>query len=138
MSSPSDRRSHILVVDDDPAVLDATRLLLMLAGYYVNTAPSFAQAIDKANRHRDIDLLDIDLLITDLHIGSDQGTDLIRSVRAIVGNQLKAVVATADIGVSEGQIESDNGIRLVRKPLRAEELLGLIEELLGAEPVKSV
>ena len=133
MSSPSDRRSHILVVDDDPAVLDATRLLLMLAGYYVNTAPSFAQAIDKANRHRDIDLL-----ITDLHIGSNQGTDLIRSVRAIVGNQLKAVVATADIGVSEGQIESDNGIRLVRKPLRAEELLGLIEELLGAEPVKSV
>jgi hypothetical protein len=58
-------------------------------------------------------------------------------VRAIVGDELKAVVAAADIWVSETEIEGDIGIRLARKPLRAEELLGLIEGLLDTGPVKS-
>ena len=133
MTSSSARPSHILLAEDHPAVLDATRLLLTLSGYRVSAVPTFARAIDQANRHRDIDLL-----ITDFHIGLDQGIDLIRSVRAIVGDQLKAVVTTGDIGVSESEIESHNGIRLARKPFKPEELLGLIKELLQAGPVKSV
>jgi CheY-like chemotaxis protein len=121
----SPRPPHVLVVEDHPALLDATRMLLQVEGYRVSTASSIAQAIDEAHNHRDIDLL-----ITDFRLGSARGTDVIRSVRAIVG-PLKVLVTTGDILISEREIEGSETVRLLRKPMMAEELLRLIRELLA-------
>ena len=68
---------QVLVVEDEPAVLDATRLLLIAVGYGVATATSVAQAIERARESRDLKLG-----ITDHRLGDGEtGRQVIASVR---------------------------------------------------------
>ena len=53
---------NVLLVEDDPAVRDATRMLLRAEGYGVTAVDSLAEAIRKAGQQR------IDLLVTDYHL----------------------------------------------------------------------
>jgi two-component system CheB/CheR fusion protein len=45
--SASTPRAHVLIVDDDLAVRDATRLLPKVEGYRVTIASSFDEALDR-------------------------------------------------------------------------------------------
>ena len=58
---------HILIVEDDPAVLNATRMLLKVEGYRVTTAASLAETLQKVDESPDVDLL-----ITDYHLAGGQ------------------------------------------------------------------
>lgn len=125
--SSSSGSHHLLVVEDNPAVLNATRLLLERHGYRVSIASGLDQAIDEAVRCRDIDLL-----ITDLHLGSTLGTDVIQLVTDIVGRPLKTLMITGDISLAARKIRGCNGVRVLEKPFHAEDLLRMIREVLGA------
>lgn len=59
--------AHILLVEDDPGVRTATRLLLVLEGYRVTTAESIAEALRQATEHTDIELL-----VTDYHLTNQE------------------------------------------------------------------
>ncbi len=92
---PSARRPEVsrrvLLIEDDAAVLDATRLLLKAEGYRVITARSAAEASQKAAE------LPPDLIISDYHLGSAQtGDQVIAALRAKHGAGLKAILMTGD------------------------------------------
>jgi two-component system, sensor histidine kinase len=125
------RPTHVLIVDDDLAVLDATRLLLKVEGYRVSAAASFEAALEQARANPDIDLL-----ISDLHLGDGRtGTEVIASIRGILGRLVKTVLITGDTsgGVSVSDIARDDRVRVTSKPVKAEELLGLLHALAGTE-----
>jgi CheY-like chemotaxis protein len=117
------------LVEDDPAVLSATRLLLKGEGYQVATAASMAEALERAARDPRIDLL-----VTDYHLqAGETGTQVIASLRAALDRPIKAVLMTGDTSSVIGTLPADPLVRIASKPVNAEELLTLLSQLLAAE-----
>jgi signal transduction histidine kinase len=119
---------QVLLVEDDPAVRDATRMLLKVEGYRVLTASSLAEAQSLARQHPGLDLL-----VTDYHLtNSETGTQVISALRADLRRPLKAVLITGDTSSAMKELQRDERLRLARKPIHAEELLSLLKSLLAA------
>src|SRR6185437_2487995 len=94
---------QVLLVEDDPAVRDATRMLLKVEGYRVLTASTLAEARSQASAHPDLDLL-----ITDYHLGRDEtGTQVISTLRGDLGKHLKVVLITGDTSSAVKGLERD-------------------------------
>ena len=84
---------RILVVDDEPDLVELVRLTLSQAGHQVDTAASGRQALDALHRQRP-DLLILDLMLPDL-----SGTELCRRIRAdrdLAGLPVILLTAKAD------------------------------------------
>lgn len=115
-------RPRVLVVDDDPAVMNATRMLLRVEGFEVSTAPSLARIA--AERR------DIRILITDYHLGDGElGTQVIEAVTGVIGPGLRAVLVSGDTSGAIAAAVLDPHVRLASKPIIAEELLEILSEL---------
>jgi CheY-like chemotaxis protein len=117
---------QVLLVEDDPAVQAATQMLLKVEGYRVLLAATQAEAFQRAREQP------IDLLITDYHLAAGEtGTQVISQVRSALGKPLKAILMTGDTSSAIQELDDDELLRIVSKPIQAEELLGLIASLLG-------
>jgi len=130
VSAPSPRigKVHVLLVEDDASVRAATRMLLSVEGYGV-TAVSCLPAALQAVRELD----ELDLLITDYHLGDGEiGTEVITRVREALGFPLKAVLMTGDTSTAIADLPRDPGMRVASKPVNADELLTLLRALLAA------
>lgn len=120
------RKAHVLLVEDDASVRDAMRMLLKVEGYPVAAVASLADALRTAAECRDIDLL-----ITDYHLGGGQtGMQVIAALRETLGVDLKIVLVTGDTSCAVRDISLDTRIRIASKPIKAEELLALLRDLL--------
>ncbi len=121
-------RPRVLLVEDDAAVRDATRLLLTVEGYEVTAVSSLGQALQSACNGAKLDML-----ITDYHLNEGEtGTQVITALRESLGVPLKAVLVTGDTSSAIKQLSGDPGLRVLSKPVVAEELLALLRELLLA------
>jgi PAS domain S-box-containing protein len=121
-------RPRVLLVEDDPAVRNATRMLLKVEGYRVTAVGSLAEALRTAQEADGIDLL-----VTDYHLSNGEtGTQVIAALRESVNKNLKAVLITGDTSSAIRELPRDPHLRFASKPVRADELLTLLEELLGA------
>jgi two-component system CheB/CheR fusion protein len=120
--------AQVLLVEDDPAVRDATRMLLKVEGYRVLTADSLTEARWRASQYPQLDLL-----VTDYHLSNGEtGTQVITALREVVGKHLKAVLITGDTSTAVKELQRDERLRLASKPIHAEELLRLLKSLLAA------
>jgi len=119
--APPAAPEHVLLVEDDPAVRNATRMLLRVEGYRVTAVATIAEALQSAERE------DIDLLITDYHLAGDEiGTALITALRNRLGSVLKAVLITGDTSSAVKELPSDPYLRVASKPINADALLTLM------------
>ncbi|HEY2399294.1 MAG TPA: PAS domain S-box protein [Steroidobacteraceae bacterium] len=120
-------KTHVLLVEDDSGVRDATRMLLRVEGFRVNAVSSLAEAQQSAREHSDIDLL-----VTDYHLGgSETGTQVVASLRELLGRPLRAVLITGDTSTAVRELIVDERIRIASKPIKADELLAMMRELLA-------
>lgn len=116
----------ILVTEDEPSVLQATRLLLELEGYQVIAASGRDEAIECVREHPDIDLV-----VSDYHLKEHQtGLNVIAAIREQLARNIPAVLVTGDTSTAMRKLPSDGQLRLASKPIEAEELLTLMNELL--------
>jgi PAS domain S-box-containing protein len=109
----------ILVVEDEPSILQLVRRLLEAHGYSVLTASTPDDAMRLAADHSG----DIDLLLTDVIMPEMNGRDLAERVRAL-RPQLKLLFMSghpADVVASRGLL--DPGVSLVEKPFSTDALL---------------
>ena len=122
--SPADHRpQRVLLVEDDPAVRDATRMLLSMEGYTVTAVSSLEEAIDALPAG-------VDLLITDYHLPDGHtGIQVIKALRGALGRPLKAVLITADTSRAIRELPDDPHLKVASKPLKAEEMLTLMDTL---------
>jgi PAS domain S-box-containing protein len=120
--------AHVLLVEDNESVRRATCLLLDLEGYHVTPVASLSEALQHAQQgHK------IDLLITDYHLNNGEtGTQVIATLREILGISLKAVLTTGDTSSAIKQLPRDPYLRITSKPIKADELLTLLRALLAA------
>ncbi len=116
---------HVLLVEDDEAVRSATRLLLKVAGYRVTAAGSVAEAVERVRERADVDVL-----VTDYHLGGGEtGLEAIVAVRALQGPALRAVLVTGDTSSAVRELACDARLRIASKPMNADDLLTLLDEL---------
>jgi signal transduction histidine kinase len=122
-------KPRILLVEDDPGVRDATRLLLKVEGYNVTAAGSRGEVLQKLD-----ELAGVSLLVTDMHLGNGEtGLQVIASLRAALDQPLKAILITGDTSASIRDLpHQDPDLRLASKPIKADELLALMSSLLAA------
>jgi two-component system, sensor histidine kinase len=119
-------KQHVLLVEDDQGVRDATRLLLRVEGYRVTAVATLAEALKTAQ-----DFPALDLVLTDYHLGSGEtGTQVITELREILNRPVNAVLMTGDTSTAMREVPLDANVRVASKPIKADELLGLIKALL--------
>jgi PAS domain S-box-containing protein len=110
---------RILIVDDEPAVVDATRMLLAVEGFDVLTAASEDEALECVSRSGKTP----DLLITDYHLrGGVTGLDVIRSIRDQVHTDVPVILVSGD--TSDAIVLDDlKDTGFLTKPVDTDELL---------------
>jgi signal transduction histidine kinase len=120
-------RETILLVEDEPAILNMIRLMLERNGYEVITASSPGEAIEKARRYEG----DIHLLMTDVVMPEMNGRDLARSMLALYPTMKRLFMSgyTADVIAHHGVLEA--GVHFIQKPFTQVELTSRIRELLA-------
>jgi PAS domain S-box-containing protein len=120
--------AYVLVVEDDPAVRRATRMLLNVEGYSVTAVESLAEALQHVRENNRVDLL-----VTDYHLRHGElGTQVIGALRAVSAVPLKAVLMTGDTSTAVAELPRDPYLRVASKPVDADELLTLLRALLAA------
>ena len=124
LTPPRDYR--ILLVEDDQGVRDATRLLLKVEGYRVLVAASREEALALVAQHGAVDLV-----ITDFHLAQGvSGLDVIQALRQRDPAPFQVIIVTGDTSAAMRELPQDMHLRLLPKPVHADELLALIGELL--------
>ena len=117
---------RVLLVEDDAGVRAAMCMLLGAEGYEVITATSAAEALRKAAGEDPFDLL-----VTDFHLGrGETGVELVVTLRARYGANLKSILVSGDTSLAVKSLQPDAHLRIASKPLRADQLLALMTELL--------
>lgn len=118
---------RIFLVEDDAGVRQAERLLLEAEGCAITTASSVTEARLKLDEHSS----SVDLLICDFHLGGgDTCLELIAAFRQRVSASLPVILLTGDTSSAIRALAHDERWRIASKPLQAEQLLALMDELL--------
>jgi len=120
--------SRILLVEDEPGVRNAMRMLLDIEGYHVTTAATAEEALQLLRGSNKFDLL-----VTDYHLeGGSTGTQVIAAARAILDDSFKAILVTGDTSSAVREMQGDANLRIASKPINPDELLALVKALLAA------
>ena len=118
----------ILLVEDEPAILNVTTVILTRQGYTVLAADSPEGGIDLARENAG----KISLLLTDVVMPKMNGRDLARDLVSR-DPQLKCLFMsgfTADVITSQGAI--DEGVHFIQKPFSVHSLSAKVREVLDS------
>ena len=116
----------ILLVEDEPAILEMTALMLREFGYTVLSAATPGPGLELARRHECIDLL-----ITDVVMPGMNGKELARSLLEL-HPRMKGIFMsgyTAEVIAHHGVLEPD--VQFINKPFSIEELAAKVNEVLS-------
>jgi CheY-like chemotaxis protein len=124
-TAPSDRREPIvLFVDDDPAIVDATTMLLKLSGFQVHSALCGSEALAHvANGIRP------DVIVTDYRLPGLSGIEVVRQVRERMGETTPTVLMTGDTSSKEIALAGLPECTVLHKPVDTDQLVSLMEFL---------
>jgi two-component system CheB/CheR fusion protein len=117
----------ILLVDDDPDVLEASEILLSLEeGFKVITASSPPEAYAVLNT------LTPDLIVSDLHLNhSDSGINIIKRAKTVDNKQIPCILVSGDTSSEMERIDDEQIVRL-NKPVDPDMLVSLARKLLNS------
>ncbi|MGY2736897.1 two-component system CheB/CheR fusion protein [Sphingomonas sp. UYP23] len=123
------RTCKIVIVEDDPDVVDLLEQLLKAEGHIVRTASDAASAIKLVAAGA----IKPELLLTDYNLpGGMDGLDLLRCLRAGMPDSLPAIVLTGDISSEAlARIASEECIQL-SKPVKPNDLIASIARLIAS------
>ncbi len=116
----------ILLVEDEPAILNMVKMMLERKGYSVLSAATPTKAIDMANAHAD----KINLLMTDVVMPEMNGRDLARKLSSLYPGLKTLFMSgyTANVIAHQGVL--DDGVAFIQKPFSLADLAGKVREVL--------
>jgi two-component system, cell cycle sensor histidine kinase and response regulator CckA len=119
-------RETVLVVEDEPALLEMSKLMLEMQGYKVLSAASPREAIRLSREHSG----KIDLLMTDVVMPEMNGRDLAENMLTLYPD-LKCLFTsgyTANVIAHRGVLEE--GVHFIQKPFSRNDLAMKVREVL--------
>ena len=127
----TDSNPEILLVDDDPDLLQLINLRLSAAGYQVRTAESGEQALGQLAVRRP------HLVITDLRMAGMDGLALFERIHATQPS-LPVIILTAHGTIPDAVAATRRGVfGFLTKPFDAKELLAQVEQAIRLSAVSS-
>jgi DNA-binding NtrC family response regulator len=118
-------KAQILIVDDEPALLLSSCMILQRSGFEVSTANNSSEA------RRLLQQRPFDLVLSDLGLEEPlAGLDLLRWCRAQFP-EMACILLTGSSGDSLEEEVSGQGIQVLFKPVQIPQLLESIHRLLG-------
>jgi signal transduction histidine kinase/ActR/RegA family two-component response regulator len=119
----------ILLVEDEPMILEMTRVMLEHMGYTVLPAVSPGEAIRLALEHAG----EIHLLMTDVVMPEMNGRDLARNLLSLYPDLKRLFMSgyTANVIAHHGVL--DEGVQFIQKPFTMQDLAAKIRNVLGDE-----
>jgi len=118
--SKSSTKKRILLVDDEPAVLESTSLILKRANYEVESFGEAESALERVAKFKP------DVLITDVSLPSMDGINLAAQVRAVLP-KCEIVLYSGTLVPHLVRFAQLNQYELVPKPLDSEQLMALLQ-----------
>jgi signal transduction histidine kinase len=119
--------AKILLIENEPAVTEAMIQLLERWGCDVAAATSGAEAVDKVKALANPP----QIIIADLHLNNGElGPQAVEEVRRAFGQNVPALLVTADISAKAEETARRHGLEMLRKPVRPAELRSLLSFLL--------
>ena len=120
----------ILLVEDEPMILDMTTTMLELHGYKVLPAATPGEAIRLAEEHAG----DLHLLMTDVVMPEMNGRDLARNLLSLYPKLKRLFMSgyTANVIAHQGVL--DEGVHFIQKPFSINDLAAKIREVLDKNP----
>ena len=128
----AETKSTILVIDDDPVVLQIVKTLLVKRGFNVLTTSSASKGLDMLRYAG----ADIRLVVLDYSMPRLNGHETLAFVRKVSPN-VKVIGLTAMKLDSVPKAYLDGVDKLLTKPVIATVLIGAVCELLGEEQAAS-
>lgn len=126
--APDRSNIGILVVDDDPHILEMLELLLKDEGYRVHAASNADAALGAAQR------FDVQVIISDIMMPGMSGPDLCRAIRSVSARPSPRVILMSAITPRH----YERTATFIRKPFDIDHLLETIERAVAAEVELSV
>jgi len=118
---------RMLILEDDAAILRATKALLERWGCTVATAASQEEAMNVI----DTEEMMFDLMIADYHLeNNENGVDTVVQMQDRLDYDVPAIIVTADISSESLQHVMDNDFPLLQKPFRPAALRSAIAQLI--------
>ncbi|MGI9287749.1 MAG: PAS domain-containing hybrid sensor histidine kinase/response regulator [Pseudomonadales bacterium] len=119
-----DRKLIVLIVDDDFAIVDATMMLLELAGMQAHGASNG----DDALAHIEAGICP-DIVVSDYRLPGYNGVEVIKRVRQATVDDLPTVLVTGDTSAREIEAANLSNCSILHKPVDTNRLISLIEKL---------
>ncbi|MFL5268739.1 MAG: response regulator [Stellaceae bacterium] len=125
------RSGVILVVEDDPPEREMLALLLEGEGHRTTTAEDGRNALELAARGA----IRPDLVVADYNLPKGlNGLQVVAGLRETLGHETPAVILTGDISTETLREIAQGGHLHLNKPVKAKELVDLIQRCLAASP----
>ena len=130
-SDPTERpKGLILVVDDDPIVLNATKKLLEALHYDAIFAANAEEVMELVKRHG----ANLRMALLDYRLaGGWDGIQLLKIVREILNRELPAVLISGDTSIDRLKQVQASGLPLLHKPIDPAVLRRHMDEMMSGE-----
>lgn len=120
--------SHVLVIENEPTVVEAMRALLMRWGCCVRVA---ASAEDVDAMFRETPEYSPDVVLADYHLNRGQtGVAVVADLRQRLGVEVPAIVISADTSLTQSSLAAAGPFELLRKPVKPAELRALMRHVI--------
>jgi len=120
--------SRVLLVDDEPAVLEVTRQILELFGYAVLTAQGGGEALALFDRQaEEFRIVILDLTMPDM--GGVEVCERLRERRPLIPILLSSGYTVSAL---PAELVGQPHTGFLQKPYQASALIGKVQELIGA------
>jgi DNA-binding response OmpR family regulator len=125
MPSPSDKPATVLVVDDEPTIVEIVGRYMERAGFETYTAPDGYKALDAVAEHRP------DLVVLDVMLPGIDGIEVMERLQERSGPPIAVILLTARGEESDRLVGLRNGADdYVVKPFSPAELVARVEAVL--------
>ena len=125
---PHSTRPNIMVIDDDPSVLDAMTVLMETWDFNVLSASSAEAALRECRNHKK----PLDLIVADYRLQTEQtGADTIHRMNHELGWSVPGIIITGDTAPERLQEAAASGFNLLHKPVQPDVLKKLIDQALN-------
>ncbi len=125
-SALSDSSPLVLLVDDDPDVLDSTTMLLDLVGIQVVSGSDSVEAL----RHLDSGI-EPSMIISDFRLPGMNGIDLVSEARKRLQADVPAIIMTGDTAAQHMETTGMPHCHVVYKPVETDRMLELIRDIIA-------
>ena len=124
LSHNQDNEPTILIVDDDPAIVDAMVELMTAFDVNVIAAYNGPEALTKIK-----DGIKPDFVISDYRMPDMNGVELVIKIREIYDEDLPVVIMTGDTSAEKIQDANLPNCTVLHKPININQMLSLIESI---------